>query len=29
MGRRAQELTERFQGATQRTLTALQPVLEA
>jgi 3-deoxy-D-manno-octulosonic-acid transferase len=27
IGRRAQELTERFQGATQRTLEALQPLL--
>ena len=27
MGRRAQELTERFQGATQRTIDALQPLL--
>ena len=27
MGRRAQELTERFQGATQRTLEALAPLL--
>lgn len=27
MGARAQELTERFQGATQRTLQALQPLL--
>ena len=27
LGRRAQELTERFQGATQRTLTALQSLL--
>ncbi len=27
MGKRAQELTERFQGATQRTLDALKPVL--
>lgn len=28
MGRRAQELTERFQGATQRTLDALAPLLD-
>ncbi len=27
MGRRAQELTERFRGATQRTLDALAPLL--
>jgi len=29
MGRRAQELTERFQGATRRTMDALQPLLQA
>ncbi|MCH8203169.1 MAG: 3-deoxy-D-manno-octulosonic acid transferase, partial [Proteobacteria bacterium] len=28
MGRRAQALTEQFQGATQRTLDALQPLLK-
>ncbi len=28
MGRRARELTERFQGATQRTLDALAPILQ-
>ena len=28
MGRRAQDVTERFQGATQRTLEALKPLLE-
>ena len=27
MGRRAQELTERFRGATQRTMEALHPLL--